>query len=249
VTARLYTAGQFRLCDPPGVIAGIGRGTAAWQESDGERVLAVSRDLSAAGAGERSVFASVPAYVRQAPASACWPRGSTTLASNGVARVYLERIAAPPNPGGGDDEGRSAGRRAPRRAPLKPTTGRRAWSLVGCLFARGAPIELNSWVGDVGLKPAIALSGPLVAYGVRRGVNILDLRGSYSGGGHRAEARSRPSWSTRKGQRPGSCAPSPARLVQSHARSTCCRASTVTRVRSPAAGTSLRDLCGYSGKR
>lgn len=142
VSSLLYRPRSVeRMCDQPGVIIGGGRATAAWQQSDGARVRAVARDFGAGGASRPSVFSTLATYVREGRRSACWPRRSTTIARNDVARVFVRKAS------------------------------RDEREVEGCFFRRGARVSLQSIDARTGRpffilnqKLVTALAGPLAAY-------------------------------------------------------------------------------------
>lgn len=143
-------------------VDGSGRGTAAWAQSDGERIRIVAREFDAASVGPSRTLATGPAYVRKRPRSACFPKRTVrTVVSSSRARV-LERRKS------GDVR------------------------MEGCLFARGELVLLSFGGEEdvIFPRPAIQLAGGLVGYarwacGPTEGcftfVEVTDLRDDVNG--------------------------------------------------------------------
>ncbi|HEX8648539.1 MAG TPA: hypothetical protein VF715_16720 [Thermoleophilaceae bacterium] len=136
----LSLAGRQRIAVRPRApwvtLDGAGHGTAAWAESDGERIRIVARDFGAAAAGPARTVATGPAYVRRRPRSACFAnRTVRTVASSSRARVFYRRKSG-------------------------------YVALYGCLFARGqlVPLSFGGEEDVVFPRPAVHLAGGLVGY-------------------------------------------------------------------------------------
>jgi hypothetical protein len=158
--APLRLAGP-RLGGLPDVsIDDAGRATAAWEQSDGERIELAARSFGPAGAAPAQVLRSAAAYKRLPHArSRCNPPRTRTVLRTREARVYRDL-----------------------RKRYHPE--------YACFLRRGKPIALEYGFDDFAVTasgpPAMALAGPLVAYiyddeqcGTCAGIEaltVLDLR-------------------------------------------------------------------------
>jgi hypothetical protein len=150
-----------------------GRATAAWQQSDGERIQLAARTFGQSGAvAPAQVLRTAPAYRRLPHARArCHPPRTRTLLETREARVYRDL-----------------------RKSNRPK--------YACLLRRGKPIALEYAFDDFPVTaagpPAMALAGPLLAYvyndeqcgtcGGRDGLTVLDLRTGRTANGFGPEA-------------------------------------------------------------
>jgi hypothetical protein len=138
-------------------VDGSGRGTAAWAQSDGERIRIVARDFDGSAVGPSRTLATGPAYVRKRPRNACFPRRTVrTVASSSRARVFERRKSG-------------------------------YVRMDACLFARGelVPLSFGGEEDVVSPRPALHLAGGLVGYvrwvcgpteGCFTTVEVTDLR-------------------------------------------------------------------------
>jgi hypothetical protein len=131
---RLPVAVSGRV--PRVVLDGNGHATAAWAESDGERIRVRAREFGAAGVSPSRTLATGPAYVRKRPRRACFAnRTVRTVTSSSRARVFYRRKSG-------------------------------SVALYGCLFARGdlSLLSFGGEEDVVFPKPAVHLAGGLVGY-------------------------------------------------------------------------------------
>jgi hypothetical protein len=85
--ARPLAPGGYDL--PAVTIAGNGRATAAWEESDGARVQTFVRSFDRSVRRRAALVDTVPSFVREGPPSACRPAGASIVKSNRQATVFF----------------------------------------------------------------------------------------------------------------------------------------------------------------
>ena len=85
--ARPVAPGGYGL--PAVAIAGSGRATAAWEESDGVRVRTFVRSFDSSVRRRAALVDTVPSFVREGPPAVCRPAGASIVKSSRQATVFF----------------------------------------------------------------------------------------------------------------------------------------------------------------